>query len=328
MKKIWINVDPKKVDIGQLIASLGSDYEVFARAIPSSDVTSILETTSECDAIISTLELWDDNLLSCAGEKLKLIQKYGMGLDNIDLEAAAKRGIAVANVSGANAAAVAEVALLHILNLGRNFYSCVEGVRHGVWPSTITGTELDGKTVGLLGYGNIAQNLARMLSGFQTRILAYDPYVNTEKVSGPVVMVESREELFAQSDFLSLHVPCTPETLSSIDQEVFGQMKKGAFLVNTCRGKVVNEVHLAQALRNGQLKGAGLDVLWNEPLEGDCPLIGLENVFITSHMGAESVEAGHRSQKIMADTIVSYFRGDITQYVRNVDGLRKYGRLL
>ncbi len=315
---IWINLDPQKVDLTCLEQRFAGKYHFIEKAIPGNDPKAVLEQAKQADVVISILEKWDKKQLEAVKGRVRFIQKYGMGLDNIDLAAASQCRIPVANVIGANSAAVAEVALLHILNVGRKFSPCVSGVKAGVWPSTITGTELDGKTIGLLGFGHIARHLARMLSGFDVKILAYDPYISGKPVPAGVQMVSSREALFAASDIISLHIPCTEETRGSINKESFRQMKKGVYLINTCRGGVIKEADLAEAIRNGTVAAAGLDVMAEEPPAGENPLLKMDQVFITSHMGAESAEAGQRSQVIMADTIEKFLEeGALSEFVQN-----------
>ena len=192
--KVWMNFDPKKVDLDYLIKRFqGLGYEVKAEAVPVDHTEAVLEKAMEADIVIAAMERWDEEKLAAVEGKVRFIQKYGTGLDTIDLEAAGRHGVAVANVPGANAAAVAEIALLHILNVGRKFSSCVCGVKSGRWNSTITGTEVDGKTVGLLGYGRIAKNLARMLKGFNVNILAYDPFVRTVPKEDGVTLAGSAQ---------------------------------------------------------------------------------------------------------------------------------------
>ena len=256
-------------------------------------------------------------MLEKVAGKVKFIQKYGVGLDNIDLEAAGKNGIPVANVPGGNSAAVAEVALLHILNCGRRFSTCVAGVKMNHWPATITGNELDQKTVGIMGYGNIARHLVRMLKGFQVKILVYDAFVTEAAEGQEVTFVSSPKELFSKSDIVSLHIPCTEETRGTINKELFDCMKDGAVFVNTCRGGVVNEKDLIDALESGKIAAAGLDVLVEEPPQAENPLMKMDNVFITSHMGAASFESEERSQRIMADAIGRFLQGELPDGVRN-----------
>lgn len=165
--KVWLNLDPQKVDVSYLYKKfdeIGCDFE--AEAIPDNNPELLIKKVKDVDIVIATMEPWNETTLGAVKGKVKFIQKYGTGVDSVDLKAAGKNGIPVANIPGANAPAVAEVAMMHILNLGRRFTNCVEGCREGIWPSTITGNELDGKIVGLAGYGRVAKNLARMISGF------------------------------------------------------------------------------------------------------------------------------------------------------------------
>lgn len=320
--KVWMNFDPEKVDLDYLIKRFReSGVEVEAEAVSVDDTAAVLAKAKSADVVIAAMEKWDEEKLAAVAGKVKFIQKYGTGLDTIDLEAAGRHGIAVANVPGANAAAVAEVALLHILNAGRRFVPCVTGVKNGGWNCTITGRELDGKTVGLLGYGRIARNLARMLGGFRVNILAYDPFVQSIPEEEGVVLAASAEELFEQCDIVSLHIPSTEETRGSVDGRLFSRMKKGACLINTCRGDVVNEKDLAEALCSGRIGAAGLDVLAEEPPRSDNPLLLMDNVFISSHMGAESFESGRRSQEIMGENVELFVKGILSENVRNKEFL-------
>lgn len=322
MTKIWINHDPTRVDLSYLFEHFSGKCEVVAKAVPN-DPALYVPLAQQADVIIGGMESWNGQTLAQMRGKVKMIQKFGMGIDNIDLKAAADNGILVANILGANSAAVAEIALLHILNLGRRFVNCVNAVKGGSWPLAPQGLELDGKTVGLLGFGNIARHLARMLSGFHVKLLAYDLYLPDPADYPNVEFVATKEELFSRSDIVSLHIPCTPETKGSINKAVFDIMKQGACLVNTCRGAVINEPDLAEALRSGKLSAAGLDVLCSEPPERDNPLLSMENVYITSHMGAESKEAILRSQIIMAEAIDTFLAGGIPKFARNADLLFK-----
>lgn len=316
-EKIWLNLDPKKVDVTYLYERFGKmKCEFTAHALDSNDPSELIRQAKKADIIIATMEKYGKDVLKELAGKVKFIHKYGTGLDTISVDAATGYGIAVANVPGANAAAVAETALIHILNAGRKFAPCIEGVKRGIWPSTITGTELDGKTVGLLGYGRIARNLARMLNGFRVKILAFDTFVQ-ETTEEKVEFVSSREELFSRSDIISLHIPYNESTKQSINKDLFCLMKKGAYLINTCRGGVINEKDLAEALKSGQIGAAGLDVLADEPPKRDNELLKMENVYISSHMGAASLESEYRSQVIIADNIEKFLKGEIPEDVKN-----------
>lgn len=317
-KTVWINLTEGQVDTSLLKNKLiEAGFEVYYKSVFGDDTEEAIAQGNLADAVISTSERWNETTLSGVKEHLKLIMRYGAGIDNIDLAAATRSWIPVANVPGANSAAVAEVALLHMLNLGRRFSQCAEKGRRNVWPTGITGNELDGKTVGLVGFGNIAKQLVRFLSGFRVTILAYDPIIRPDEKQYPVKAVDTMEEIFAGSDIVSLHIPLNNSTKEAVNRSLFDKMKDGAYLVNTCRGGVVKEEDLIEALRSGKLSGAGLDVLNGEPTRQDNPLLAMENVTITSHMGAESVESGCRSQEIMADTIIRFFNGEIPDNIRN-----------
>lgn len=323
MQKIWINVNPKIVDLSYLFTCFEGRVEVTAEAVEN-DPAKYLPLAKASDIVISTLETWNKETLSQIRGHVRMIQKFGMGLDNIDLDEAARNGILVANVLGANSASVAEIALLHILNVQRRFFSCAEQIRAGQWPTPPQGLELDGKTVGLLGFGNIARHLVRMLSGFSVKILAYDPFPPEMEQYPDVELVTSKEALFQRSDIVSLHIPCTPETYGSINKSLFDKMKQGACLVNTCRGGVINEKDLVEALRSGKIAAAGLDVLQEEPPSRNLELLSMENVTITSHMGAETKEAVARSLVIMCEAIDTFLRGELPKFVRNVKELEQY----
>lgn len=324
-KTIWLNLDETKVDVTYLDKRFGEKGYVFLKCpIPAGDEEKTIEMGLRADAVISTWEPWNERTLQAVKERVGYIIRYGAGTDNIDIPAATKARIPVGNVPGANAAAVAETALLHILNAGRRFSNCVEGCRKGIWPSTATGTELDGKTVGLLGFGNIGKQLVRMMKGFDVKVLVYDAYLQgADPEEYGVTFVESREELFERSDIVSLHIPLNEETKGSIGKELFARMKPTAYLINTCRGGVLREEELVEALQKGQLAGAGLDVLCEEPPAGDNPLLTMEQVAVTSHMGAASLESERRSQVIIADCIDEFFSGRLPFHVRNREELER-----
>ena len=324
MKKIWINIDPELVDFSYLYQHFEGRCEILAKAV-GKDREKYIPLAQNADIIIGGMEPWNEETLEQIKGRVGFIQKFGMGLDNIDLDAAARDGILVANVLGANSASVAEVALLHILNALRKFTPCTAKIKAGAWPPPPQGRELDGKTVGLLGFGNIAKHLARMLSGFQVKILTFDPYVTDVSAFPNVTLVSSREELFEKSDIVSLHIPCIPETRDSINKNLFDLMKPGSYLINTCRGGVIHEADLVEALRSGHLAGAGLDVLAQEPPEKDNPVLTMDNVTITSHMGAETREAIDRSLVIMAQAIDDYLEGKTPKFAQNAKKLQEYG---
>lgn len=325
-KTVWIDYDPKEVDIAYLIQRFTEeDYQVIAEVVDFTNEEEIIRHALRADAVVAQGERWNERTLDAVKDKVKIIVRFGVGMNGIDIEHATKLGIPVANIAGANAAAVAEVAFLHILNCGRHFAYCAESVKQDAWPAPAAalGRELDGKTVGLFGLGNIARQLVRMLSGFRVKIAAYDPYIDREQAPKNVMLLDSAEELFTVSDIVSLHVPYTPETDKLIDAHLFRLMKPTAYLVNTCRGGVVNEEDLIAALQNGELKGAGLDVLSEEPAGSDHPLLQMENVTVTPHIGAAAAESDLRGEEMIADTIIRFFQGEIPQNILNKEVFKK-----
>jgi phosphoglycerate dehydrogenase-like enzyme len=216
-----------------------------------------------------------------------VISRYGVGIDNVDLDAACGRGIIVTNTPGANSVSVAELALGLILALARQIPEAVEAVHHGKWPR-FAGISLEGKTIGILGLGAIGKQLVRRLAGFDCTLLAFDPYADAGFAHDNHVELASMEDVIRQSDFISLHLPLLPETRGLVNATFLSRMKPGSYLVNTSRGEVVNESALLEALQSGQLKGAGLDAFTTEPPDPHNLLLSLPQVIATPHLGAQT----------------------------------------
>lgn len=318
MKRAWLNFDPVKLDIRTLVQDLeAGGVEPVAKKVDWLDREGILEMANSADAVVSAMERWDRETLAGLENRKKLIIRYGTGIDNIDLAAATELGIPVANCAGANAAPVAEFALTHMLNCMRRLAWSASGPKEGVWPRLFQGNELDGKTVGLVGFGNIAKNLRRMLSGFDCRVLAFDAYARPDEKAYNVTAADSMEQIFRESDVISLHIPLNDETRKSINMKYFDMMKPSAYLVNTSRGGVIDEDDLAQALRAGKLRGAGLDVMAAEPPSMDSPLLHMDNVCVTTHMAASTYESEQRTQHMLAATIIAYLNGEVPRNILN-----------
>ena len=216
---------------------------------------------------------------------LRVIARYGAGVDRVDLAAAQARGIIVTNTPGANAAAVAELAIGLMLALARHITLANATTRRGEW-RRYAGISLQGKTVGLLGFGAIGREVARRLSGFDCQLLAHDPYVTAADAASLGVELAARDKLLATADMLSLHVPVSPDTYGLVDADFLSAMKRGAYLINTARGELIDEDALIAALASGQIAGAALDVFSMEPPPGDHPLFDFPQVIATPHMGA------------------------------------------
>src|SRR5712691_10963452 len=210
--------------------------------------------------------------------KLRVIGRAGVGVDNIDLDAATRKGIAVMNTPGANAIAVAEHTLALMLAMARHIGRANELMHAGKWEKkSLQGTELRGKTVGIVGLGRVGMEVARRARAFGMEVVAHDPFVSTTVAKEQGIRMAKLEEVYAASDYLTLHVGLTPQTTGMINAESLKKMKRGVRLVNCARGELVDEAALAQALKQGHVAGAALDVFGEEPLKNS-PLMAMEIV--------------------------------------------------
>jgi len=216
-----------------------------------------------------------------------VISRYGVGVDNVDLDAAREKGIVVTNTPGANSVSVAELALGLILALARQIPEAARAVRQGTWPR-MNGISLEAKTVGILGLGTIGKQLVRRLAGFDCRLLAYDPYPDEAFAAANGIALRPLNEVVSESDIVSLHLPLLPETRGLVNAEFLAKMKPGAILVNTSRGEIVDEAALRHALESGHLSAAGLDAFTVEPPDPGEPLLQLPQVIATPHLGAQT----------------------------------------
>lgn len=258
-------------------------YNPTGKPLTSSQTAELLHGV---DGYIAGLDVIDRAALTGA-DQLKVISRYGVGVDNVDLQAAREMGIVVTNTPGSNSTSVAELALGLMLSLARQIPEATQAVQQGKWPR-LNGVSLENKTIGILGLGAIGKQLARRLAGFDCRILAFDPFADADFAGKHGVTLASLEEVVERADFLSLHLPLLPETRGLVNAEFLAHMKAGAFLVNTSRGEVIDEAALLQALASGHLRGAGLDAFTVEPPDPDNPLLKLPQVIATPHLGAQT----------------------------------------
>jgi len=258
-------------------------YNPTGKPLTSAEVAQLLPGV---DGYIAGLDNIDAQAIKM-GDRLKVIARYGVGVDNVDLNAAREKGIVVTNTPGANSVSVAELALGLILALARQIPAAVEAVHLGKWPR-YPGISIEGKTIGVLGLGAIGKQLVRRLIGFDCKILAFDPYADTDFAKANHVELTTMEVLIEQSDFISLHIPLLPETRGMVNDEFLNKMKKGSFLINTSRGEVVDEGALLKAIQSGHLQGAGLDAFSVEPPDPENPLLALPQVIATPHLGAQT----------------------------------------
>lgn len=280
-------------------------YNTTGRPLSSPELVQLIPGI---DGYIAGVDTIDQDVIQAANQ-LRVIARYGVGVDAVDLEAARKRGIVVCNTPGANATSVAELTIGLMVSLARNLSTAFQATKAGEWPR-MTGLTLEGKTIGLIGFGAIGQQVARRLSGFNCTILAYDPFVSQSPPELPNVQILPREEVIRQSDFLSFHCALTAETKNMADARFLAQMKPGAFLINTARGELVDEGALFDALKGRKLRGAALDVFTHQPPGKDHPLLGLPQVITSPHMGAHTDSATNAMGWISLRECLAVLRGE------------------
>ena len=261
------------------------------------------------DALIIRSGTKADADVVAAGTNLRVIGRAGIGVDNVDVEAASRRGIIVMNTPTANSIATAEQTMALMLAVTRHTAPAHASLAAGEWRrSDFVGTELYGKTLGVIGFGRIGRLVTQRAQAFGMNVLAYDPFVSEAVGREMGVILVDLDELLAQSDYITLHTALTTETRGMINAETIAQMKEGAILVNVARGKLVDEAALAEGLQNGKLRAAALDVFVNEPPTGS-PLLGLPNVLHTPHLGASSKEAQREVATQIVDQVLDALRG-------------------
>jgi D-3-phosphoglycerate dehydrogenase / 2-oxoglutarate reductase len=261
--------------------------------------------------------------LIARGERLKVIGRAGTGVDNVDVEAATKRGIVVANAPEANSIAAAEHTLALILALCRNVPEAHASLAGGKWDrSSFKGSELYGKTLGVLGFGRIGQLVAARARAFEMRVIAYDKFVTAERFRElGAEGVDDPDELFARADFISLHLPKTPETVGIINEKSIGKMREGVRIVNCARGELVDLDALLAGLESGKVAGAALDVFPEEPFEGH-PITDRSDVVVTPHLGASTAEAQDRAGVVTAEQVTAALTGGVVTTAVNIAPVR------
>lgn len=246
-------------------------------------------------AIVGREEIDDEILSACP--QLKILSRYGVGLDNLDLEAMKKRGVALGWSGGTNSNSVAEITLSLMLSLIRNLHIATTLLKNGTWKVN-GGSELSGKTIGLFGFGNIAKRVVELLAPFHCTILVYNRTHNEEEAQKYGITYATKELILNEADIISIHLPLTPESKNLFSTDEFKAMKKSAFIINTARGGIIDEEALKIALKTGEIAGAGLEAFLVEPTQ-DKELIAFPNLVCTPHLGGNSKESilamGHSS---------------------------------
>lgn len=284
----------------------------------------LIQNLQGIDGLILGMEKINANILSKL-DSLKVISRFGVGYDNVDVAAATAKGIAVTNVPGQNSESVAELAIAHMLAISRKIPTGWDQVRDGRW-DIINGCELKDKTLGIMGLGRIGKSVALKAKAFNMKVIVYDRSAATKKADfckENDIEIVSKEELLTRSDYVSLHMPGAAELKNFIGAEELNMMKPTAFLINTARGALVDEDALYTCLSEKRIAGAALDDLVNHPLQKDDKLLSLDNVIITPHMGANTTEANQRTKLMVIYNLLAGLTGEYNENTVNLAELKK-----
>ena len=300
------------------VEALGPDFDV--RSIDGTDRVALLAALPEASAILIRSATQVDEEAIAVSKNLKVVARAGVGLDNVDIKAATTAGVMVVNAPTSNIISAAELTVGHILSLARHIPAAHASLAAGTWKrSKYTGVELYEKTVGIIGLGRIGALITARLQAFGVNVVAYDPYITSARAQQLGVTLLTLDELLAQSDFISIHMPKTPETTGMISSEQFALMKSTAFIVNVARGGLIDEDALYAALKSGRIAGAGLDVFVSEP-PTNSPLLTLDNVVLTPHLGASTDEAQEKAGVAVAKSVRLALDGELVPDAVNVAG--------
>ncbi|MBG6216788.1 D-3-phosphoglycerate dehydrogenase [Arthrobacter sp. CAN_A6] len=300
------------------VEALGPDFDI--RSTDGADRSSLLAALADVDAVLVRSATRMDAEAIAAAPKLKVIARAGVGLDNVDIKAATSAGVMVVNAPTSNIISAAELTVGHILSLARNIPQASGALKAGEWKrSKYSGIELYEKKIGIIGLGRIGALVAERMQGFGTEILAYDPYITSARAQQLNVRLVSLDELLRESDFVTIHMPKTPETLGMLGSAAFEKMKTTAYVVNVARGGLVDEAALHTALAEGRIAGAGIDVFVSEP-STDLPFFALDNVVVTPHLGASTDEAQEKAGISVAKSVRLALAGELVPDAVNVAG--------
>ncbi|MDI1459573.1 phosphoglycerate dehydrogenase [Catellatospora sp. KI3] len=293
-------------------------YDFDVRHVDGTDRAALLAALAEADAVIVRSATKIDAEAIAAAPKLKVVARAGVGLDNVEVPAATARGVMVVNAPTSNIVSAAEQALALLLAVARNTASASSALKNGEWKrSKYTGVELQGKTVGVVGLGRIGVLFAQRIAAFGTRLIAYDPYVQPARAAQLGVRLVGLEELLRESDFISIHLPKTPETVGLIGAKELQLVKPEVRIINAARGGLIDEEALAEALAEGRVAGAGIDVYLKEPCTTS-PLFAFDNVVATPHLGASTHEAQDKAGLAVAKSVKLALQGEFVPDAVNV----------
>ncbi len=300
------------------VEALGDDVEV--KWVDGPDRPALLAAVPEADALLVRSATKVDAEVLAAATNLKIVARAGVGLDNVDVPAATERGVLVVNAPTSNIHTAAEHAIALLLATARQIPAADATLREHTWKrSKFNGVEIFGKTVGVVGMGRIGQLVAQRLAAFETKIVAYDPYVSPARAAQLGIELLSLDELLERADIVTVHLPKTPETKGLIGRDQLAKTKKGVILVNAARGGLIDEQALADAITSGHVFGAGIDVYETEPCT-DSPLFELPQVVVTPHLGASTTEAQDRAGTDVAKSVRLALAGEFVPGAVNVKG--------
>ncbi|GLK17774.1 phosphoglycerate dehydrogenase [Herbiconiux flava] len=300
------------------VDALGPDFDV--RSVDGTDRPALLAALADAHAVLVRSATKVDAEAIAAAPVLKVVARAGVGLDNVDIKAATTAGVMVVNAPTSNIISAAELTVGHILSLARHIPAAHAALAQGQWKrSAYTGVELFEKTVGIIGLGRIGALITARLQAFGVNVIAYDPYVTSARAQQLGVTLVTLDELLAQSDFITIHMPKTPETTGMISDEQLALMKPTAFIVNVARGGLIDEDALYRALTSKTIAGAGLDVFVSEPPK-ESPLLALPNVVVTPHLGASTDEAQEKAGVSVAKSVRLALSGELVPDAVNVAG--------
>lgn len=318
IKKVAITIENPEFDYSILVDYFNKNgYYAEWRPFVVNNMKNVIERVKGFDAVLAGGDPFPKEALEKISSTVKIIARFGTGYNKIDMEAATKLGIAVTNTPGRMSSSVAEMALLLMLCISRRICKFNYKVKKGNWWQKYIGTQIEGKTIGLVGFGQIAQKLAKYLQGFSCNIIAYDKYFDQSTAKKLSVEYSTINQIFEKSDYVSIHVPLTHETTDLINYKLISSMKPSAYLINTSRGGVVNEKDLVMALQENKVAGAGLDVLKKEPVERDNPLLQMDNVIISPHIAAITKETFKAAGICAAENIITIFKGKTPPNILN-----------
>ena len=300
------------------VEALGPDFDI--RSVDGTDRPALLSALADASAILIRSATQVDAEAIAAAKSLKVIARAGVGLDNVDIKSATEAGVMVVNAPTSNIISAAELTVGHILSLARHIPAAHGALADGQWKrSKYSGVELFEKTIGIIGLGRIGALITARMQSFGTKIVAYDPYVTAARAQQLGVTLLPLDELLAQSDFITIHMPKTPETTGMISDEQLAMMKPTAFIVNVARGGLIDEAALHRALTAGTIAGAGLDVFVSEP-PTESPLLDLPNIVVTPHLGASTDEAQEKAGVSVAKSVRLALSGELVPDAVNVAG--------